>query len=183
MMEVKVKKVKINEIKLNPDNPRKISEKNMDRLIKSLQEFPEMMELREIVVDETMTVLGGNMRLLSLRKLGVKNCIAKIVSGLTPDQKRQFIIKDNAVWGEWDFDVLLDEWKDLPLDDWGIFDLLKPLNGSVEEKLEQKQVELKPYKKIHVLISIDVCKMENKIIELLDQLKKIEGIEIEQSAN
>jgi len=67
MMKVEIKEVKISEIKLNPDNPRRISGQNMDRLVKSLAEFPDMLNIREIVVDETMTVLGGNMRLLALR--------------------------------------------------------------------------------------------------------------------
>jgi len=87
--------------------------------VKSLREFPEMLEIREVVVDETMTVLGGNMRLLALRKSGVKNATAKIVTGLTQEQKREFIIKDNAGLGEWDFD-LLSGWADLPLVDWGL---------------------------------------------------------------
>jgi hypothetical protein len=66
VIEVKIKTVKLSEIKLNPDNPRTISKKDMALLIKSLKDFPDMLKLREIVVDETMTVLGGNMRLLAL---------------------------------------------------------------------------------------------------------------------
>ena len=79
-----------------------------------------MMQLREIVVDETMTVLGGNMRTLALRKIGVKECVAKIVTGLTHDQKREFIVKDNGAFGEWDFDLLANGFDDLPLADFGI---------------------------------------------------------------
>lgn len=82
-MKVEIKTVKLNEIKLNPDNPRTISKKDMDLLVKSLQEFPDMLKLREIVVDEKMIVLGGNMRLLALQKIGAKDVTAKIVSGLT----------------------------------------------------------------------------------------------------
>lgn len=134
MAEITVKTVKLSAIRLNPDNPRRISEKGMDRLVKSLQDFPEMMELREIVVDETMTVLGGNMRTLALRKIGVKECVAKIVTGLTHDQKREFIVKDNGAFGEWDFDLLANGFDDLPLADFGIDlpgDWLKPI-GEVE---------------------------------------------------
>ena len=79
-----------------------------------------MMGIREIVVDETMTVLGGNMRMLALRKIGAKECTAKIVTGLTPEQKREFIVKDNAAFGEWDMDLLSASWSDLPLTDWGV---------------------------------------------------------------
>ena len=99
-MQVDVKTVKLSKVKLNPDNPRRISERDMDRLVKSLQEFPDMMKLREIVVDETMTVIGGNMRVLALRKMGIQEATAKIVKGLTADQKREFIIKDNSSYGE-----------------------------------------------------------------------------------
>ena len=119
-MEITIKKVKLSAIKLNPDNPRRISEKDMDRLVKSLQDFPEMMQLREIVVDETMTVLGGNMRTLALRKIGAKECVAKIVTGLTHDQKREFIVKDNGSFGTFDFDLLANGFDDLPLADFGI---------------------------------------------------------------
>lgn len=119
-MNVEVKKVKLTELKLNPDNPRTISKRDMDRLVKSLTEFPDMLSIREIVVDENMTVLGGNMRLQALKKAGAKDCIAKIVSGLTEAQKREFVIKDNGSMGEWDFDLLANGWGDLPLDDWGV---------------------------------------------------------------
>ena len=105
-MQVEVKTLKLSKVKLNPDNPRRISERDMDRLVKSLQEFPDMMKLREIVVDETMTVIGGNMRVLALRKMGIQEATAKICKGLTADQKREFVIKDNAAFGEWDMDAL-----------------------------------------------------------------------------
>ena len=120
MVEITIKTVKLSAIKLNPDNPRRISTRDMDRLVKSLQEFPDMLKLREIVVDESMTVLGGNMRLLALRKIGAKECTAKIVSGLTEAQKREFVVKDNGSWGEWDMDLLSASWSDLPLTDWGV---------------------------------------------------------------
>ena len=120
MIEIEVKRVKLSEIKLNPDNPRSISIKDMDRLVKSLQEFPEMMQLREVVVDETGMILGGNMRVLALRKAGVEEATAKIVSGLTSEQKRRFVISDNGAWGAWDMSALANSWSDLPLTEWGI---------------------------------------------------------------
>jgi hypothetical protein len=120
MITIEIKTVKLSVVKLNPDNPRTISTKDMDRLVKSLQEFPDMMSIREIVVDETMTVMGGNMRLLALRKCGAKEATAKIVKGLTPEQKRRFVISDNGQWGAWDFDALANSWSDLPLTEWGV---------------------------------------------------------------
>ncbi|MFH2018839.1 MAG: ParB N-terminal domain-containing protein, partial [bacterium] len=110
----------LSKIQLNPDNPRTITGPALEKLIKSLKGFPEMMELREIVVDENMTVLGGNMRILALQKSGAKTCTAKVVTGLTDDQKREFIIKDNSEFGQWDFDLLANGWGELPLVDWGV---------------------------------------------------------------
>jgi hypothetical protein len=120
MAKITIKKVKLSEIKLNPDNPRAITKQDMERLVKSLQDFPEMMELREIVVDENMVIMGGNMRFRALQQIKAENCIAKIVSGLTDDQKREFVIKDNGAFGRWDMDLLADNWDELPLNDWGV---------------------------------------------------------------
>lgn len=119
-MNVEVKTVPVSSVTLNPDNPRTIQERDLGYLVKSLRDFPEMMRLREIVVDESMTVLGGNMRLLALRKAGEASCTVKVVSGLSPEQKREFIVKDNASFGAWDFDALANSWDDLPLVEWGV---------------------------------------------------------------
>lgn len=151
-MNVETKQVKLSALKLNPDNPRRIGNKEMERLVKSLQEFPDMLSIREIVVDETMTVLGGNMRLLALKKSGAKECTAKIVTGLTPEQKREFIIKDNSAFGEWDMDLLSSSWSDLPLVEWGVDlpeDWLKDTNfapGTEDEqgKLDEKEPTICP---------------------------------------
>ena len=131
MVEITTKTVKLSQINLNPDNPRRISEKDMARLVKSVQEFPDMMKLREIVVDETMAILGGNMRFLALRKIGAKEVTAKIVKGLTLEQKREFVIKDNASFGEWDFDALANGWGELPLVEWGVDGI--PKSGLVDD--------------------------------------------------
>jgi len=181
-VSIETKTVKLSDIKLNPDNPRRISDKQMERLVKSLQDFPDMLQLREIVVDEDMMILGGNMRYLALKKIDEKECMAKIVEGLTPEQKREFIIKDNGVWGEWDMDLLANSWDDLPLADWGLPDEFHCLDGSDEEKLVQEEREIQPYKKVHILISIDIDKA-NEAIDVLDKLRKLRGVEIEQSAN
>jgi ParB-like chromosome segregation protein Spo0J len=119
-MEITTKKLKLSQIKPNPTNPRKIGKVEMERLVKSLQDFPEMLELREIIVDENNVILGGNMRYRALKQIGEKECVAKIVTGLTPDQKREFVIKDNGGFGTWDFDLLANSWADLPLADFGI---------------------------------------------------------------
>lgn len=123
MVTTSIKKVNLSELKPHPDNPRKISRENMDRLVKSLQEFPEMLEIKEIVVDETMTIIGGNMRYAALKKMGREQCKAKIVTGLTEDQKREYIIKDNIALGEWEKTIIAKKYSDLDLKTWGI-DLL-----------------------------------------------------------
>ena len=137
-MEITTKKLKLSQIKPNPTNPRKIGKVEMERLVKSLQDFPEMLELREIIIDENNIILGGNMRYRALKQIGEKECVAKIVTGLTPEQKREFIIKDNSAFGEWDMDLLSSSWSDLPLVDWGV-DL--PEDWLVEEKTEPADAE------------------------------------------
>lgn len=154
----------------------------MERLIKSLQNFPEMLDIREIVCDEDMVVLGGNMRLRALREAGAKECNAKIVTGLTDEQKREFAIKDNAGFGQWNMDDLANGWDNLPLVDWGVPVEFTELIGIEEEKLKQEEQKLQPYKKVHILISIDIS-ASDAVVDILDQLRKIEGVEIEQAAN
>lgn len=167
MVKVEVKTVKLGEIKLNPDNPRTISKKDMDLLVKSLKDFPEMLELREIVVDETMTILGGNMRYLALQKSGVKECIAKIVTGLTPAQKREFIVKDNAAFGEWNMEDLANSWADLPLVEWGV----KMPDYDAEKKERDTSPQLQEMK-YQIIVE---CEDEQEQIKLLSKFGK-EGL-------
>lgn len=117
---MRIETVDLKKVKPNPENPRTIKGDQFKRLVKSIKEFPEMLELREIVVDENYVVLGGNMRLKALQEAGVKQVIVKVAEGLTEEQKREFVIKDNAAFGEWNFDDLANGWGDLPLADWGV---------------------------------------------------------------
>lgn len=135
---VETKQLSLLKIKLNKDNPRQIGKREMANLIKSLKEFPDMMRLREIVVDEDGVIIGGNMRYLALREIGEKAAQVKIVKGLTDEQKREFVIKDNAAFGVWDWDALANGWDDLPLVDWGV-DL--PEDWLAEEKSEPADAE------------------------------------------
>jgi hypothetical protein len=115
-----MKKLNIKDIKPNQENPRKISKGQLDKLKKSIQQFPEMLELRPLVIDENNVVLGGNMRLKALQELGVTEVPIKRVENFTEDQKREFIIKDNIGYGEWDFDVLEINWNKELLLEWGL---------------------------------------------------------------
>ena len=117
---MKIEKIKIDKLKPNPNNPRTINQINFKKLKKSIQEFPKMLELRPIVVDENYIVLGGNMRLQALKDLGIKEVFCVQENELSEQQKQQFIIKDNVGFGAWDFDRLANEWEIENLDDWGV---------------------------------------------------------------
>jgi ParB-like chromosome segregation protein Spo0J len=118
---MQVNKVKITEVKNNPKNPRLIKDDKFRKLVKSIQEFPQMLELRPIVVDENNIVLGGNMRLKACKEAGLKEVYIVKAEGLTELQKDEFIVKDNVGFGEWDWDMLANEWDAELLNDWGLF--------------------------------------------------------------
>ena len=115
-----IKKVNIQKIKPNDENPRFISDAKFKKLIKSIKEFPEMLETRPLVVDENFVVLGGNMRLKALKSAGVFEVPIHQVKGWSDDQKKEFIIKDNLGYGEWDWDIVANEWDIQKLKDWGM---------------------------------------------------------------
>jgi len=118
-----VKTFKINQLKINSSNPRIIKDEKFNRLCKSIQDFPEMMALRPIIYDENNIILGGNMRFKALQHLKMNDVSSdwvKCVTELSEEQKKEFIIKDNNSFGEYDFDMLANEWDDLPLQEWGV---------------------------------------------------------------
>jgi len=112
--------VKISKVKGNESNPRYIKEDKFKKLVKSIKDFPEMLKLRPIVVNKNMTVLGGNMRLKACIEAGLKEVYILKAEGLTEDQEKEFIVKDNLGFGEWDWDVLANEWNEVELKEWGL---------------------------------------------------------------
>lgn len=120
----------------NPGNPRTITKAKLDKLVQSLRQFPQMLHLRPIVVEslDNPVVLGGNMRLKALQQLGVEEVPVLTAEELTPEQRAEFIIKDNVGFGDWDWEVLANEWDPLELSDWGL-DIpdLPDLKAEVEE--------------------------------------------------
>ena len=112
--------VKISEVKNNPNNPRVIKDDKFEKLVRSIKEFPKMLEIRPIVVNDDMIVLGGNMRLKACKEAGLKEVPIIKASDLTEDEQRQFIIKDNISGGEWDWEMLNSEWNTEDLEDWGL---------------------------------------------------------------
>ena len=173
-MEVIIKK--ISDIKTNPNNPRLIRDDKFKKLVKSIKDFPEMLNIRPVVVNSDMVVLGGNMRLKACKEAGLKEIPVIISDNLSDDQQKEFIIKDNISGGEWDFDLLSNEWEAEQLDGWGL-DI--PIIND-EKKITKEN--LAPFKKTHVLLSF----APEKMIEIQSYLEKIidlPGIEYEQSSN
>jgi DNA modification methylase len=117
---MKTQKVKISEVKMNPNNPRLIKDEKFAKLVRSIKEFPKMLEIRPIVVNADMIVLGGNMRLKACKEAGLKEISIIFADDLTEDEQKQFIIKDNVGFGEWDWEQLANEWDADNLEDWGL---------------------------------------------------------------
>lgn len=117
---MKTEKISIKKIKLNPNNPRVIRDEKFKKLVKSIEEFPEMLEIRPIVVNADSIVLGGNMRLKACQEAGLKEIPVLFAEHLTEEQQRQFIIKDNIGYGEWDWEMLANEWNTEELKEWGV---------------------------------------------------------------
>ncbi|MDA1120848.1 MAG: ParB N-terminal domain-containing protein [Bacteroidetes bacterium] len=109
----------ITEIKLNPDNPRIIKDNKFKQLVQSVKDFPEMLKLRPVVIDENNMVLGGNMRLKACIEAGLKE-VPVTKAKLSEQQKKEFVIKDNVGFGEWDWEQLGNEWEVEELSDWGL---------------------------------------------------------------
>jgi hypothetical protein len=116
-------KIDIKQIKPNPKNPRVIKDANFDKLKRSIQEFPEMLEKRPLVcytdTDGKLVVLGGNMRLKAAKDLGIQELPVILADDWTAEQKEQFIIRDNVSGGEWDWEALTD-WEKSELAEWGV---------------------------------------------------------------
>ena len=133
--------VKISEVKPNPKNPRLIKDDKFKKLVKSIQEFPDMLNKRPLIVftdtDGKYVVLGGNMRLKACKEIGLKEIPIILADEWTEEQKAEFLIKDNVGFGEWDWDNLANEWDTEKLDEWGL-DL--PVDLSVKE-LEAEEDE------------------------------------------
>lgn len=134
---MKTKKVKISEIKANPENPRVIRDDKFKQLVNSIKKFPKMLEVRPIAVNADMVVLGGNMRLKACQEAGMKEITIVVLDNFNEQEQKEFIIKDNVAFGEWDYEVLANEWDVEKLDDWGlnvpVFGTDEPIDYSILE--------------------------------------------------
>jgi len=126
---------KLYKLRKHPDNPRIIKDQKYFALVKSMETFPEMLEKRPIVVNEDLVVLGGNMRLRAAQDAGISEVWIDVAEGWSEAKQKEFVIKDNTNAGEWDFNMLANEWESDDLLDWGV-DIPEP--KEIEEK-EEKQ--------------------------------------------
>ena len=144
---MKAELININKVRSNPNNPRIIKDEKFQKLVKSIQEFPQMLEIRPIVVNDDMIVLGGNMRLKACLEAGLIEIPIIKASNLTEEQQKEFIIKDNVGFGEWDWNDLANNWDSEQLEEWGLdipgFESLEETN--IDEDKYTKKVEAPIY--------------------------------------
>tara|TARA_R100000329_G_scaffold114636_1_gene94129 strand:+ start:9116 stop:9736 length:621 start_codon:yes stop_codon:yes gene_type:complete len=168
------KLVKINKVRIHPDNPRVIKDEKFRDLVRSLKDFPEMMEKRPIVVNEQLYCLGGNMRLRAAREAGMKEVWIDIAQW-SEEKQKEFIIKDNVRFGEWNHDILANEWDQDELKDWGYeFDFDKKIDLlDDDEEIEITQsVQLDPPKE-YILIMADPNSVEWEDLKETLKLKMV----------
>lgn len=131
---MEIRTVKLSEIKPNPENPRYIRDENYKKLVQSIKDFPEMRDIREIVVNKDMVILGGNMRYRAMQEAGIKEIQVKIVD-LSEEKQKEFIIKDNLESGEWNWDELANSWEQEKLGEWGL------MRENWKEDIENKEID------------------------------------------
>jgi len=140
------KLIPIGEIKPNKNNPRIIKDNKFKQLVKSIKDFPQMLELRPIVVNDDMVVLGGNMRLKACKEAGLKEVPIIMANELTEEQQKEFIVKDNVGFGEWDWDILANEWDADLLEEWGLdgfpFDNETELEAEEDDYTEPDNIQI-----------------------------------------
>jgi len=133
-----MQKAKISDIKVNPNNPRLIKDDKFKKLVQSIKDFPEMLDIRPIVVNKDMIILGGNMRYKACKEAGLKE-VPIIITDLTEEQQREFLIKDNTSGGEWDWNMIANEWDVEQLSEWG---LDVPLDFETQLEAEEDDFEV-----------------------------------------
>lgn len=165
---MKAEIVNINKVRTNPNNPRIIKDDKFQKLVKSIQEFPQMLEIRPIVVNDEMIVLGGNMRLKACQEAGIKEIPVIKASNLTEEQQKEFIIKDNVGFGEWDWNDLANNWDANELSEWGL-DIPGFAQLPSEDELIGEEKNKPPTMKITFEAVEDLQQAEIDIRELIDR--------------
>ncbi len=178
MTKPEIIEVKLSEIKLNPNNPRLIKDDKFKKLVNSIKEFPEMLKIRPIVVNSDMVILGGNMRYKACKEAGMKEVSIIIADNLTEDQQREFLIKDNVSGGEWDWEVLSNEWDSEQLEGWGLeipdFEVDEVLEGEDIDINELFDIEIPFYKPSDVIPEISDLANLNKVKQLIIKIESLD---------
>lgn len=175
MMNSKVtEKMKLQDIKPNPNNPRTIKGNQLEKLKKSITEFPEMLELRPLVIDEDNVVIGGNMRLRALTELGIQEVPVTKVVGLTDDQKKEFVIKDNLNYGDWNWDNISADWDMDDIGEWGLDIPEWVFDEDVEPEIDADELDEALEKYINGKIKQIVCYFDKAEYESM--VRKLEYI-------
>ena len=156
--------VKISKVKPNETNPRFIKDNKFKKLVKSIKEFPEMLKLRPIVVNRDMVVLGGNMRLKACKEAGLKEVYILKADNLTEEQQKEFIVKDNVGFGEWDWDILANDWDIKELEDWGLDGFPFEDNIEVEHNDISDNIEISFRVEVELENEIEQEKLYNELI-------------------
>ena len=162
---MKKENVKLSDIKLNPNNPRLIKDDKFKKLVQSIIDFPEMLKIRPIVVNEDMIILGGNMRFKACKELKHKEVSIIKLSGLSAEKQREFLIKDNVSGGEWDWNLLANEWDEIKLTEWGL-DI--PIFKDAENELKDLSSEIENLYRIEITCK-DEEHQENVYNKLTEQ--------------
>jgi ParB-like chromosome segregation protein Spo0J len=165
---MKAIKTKLSEVKLNPNNPRLIKDDNFKKLVQSIKDFPEMLDIRPIVVNADMVILGGNMRFKACKEAGLKEVPIIIADNLTEEQQREFLIKDNVSGGEWDWSLLA-EWDSEQLEDWGLE--IKSFATETDYSEKNKELDLNDFEDQKYTIKLEFTEDDyNLVKERLQEL-------------
>lgn len=163
-----IENIAISKIKLNPNNPRLIKDDKFTKLVQSIKDFPEMLNIRPIVVNDDMIILGGNMRFKACKEAGLKEVPIIKASGLSAEKQREFLIKDNVSGGEWDWS-LLQEWDALELENWGL-DIQNFNTSNIDYSDKNEEINVDDFENEMV---IKLKFSENDYILVREQLSKI----------
>jgi ParB-like chromosome segregation protein Spo0J len=165
--------MKLKDIKPNPNNPRVLRDDKFQKLKQSITEFPKMLSLRPMVIDENNVVLGGNMRLRALQELGfndIDEAWVKRSSDLTEEEKKRFIIADNVAFGEWDWDALANDWEVVDLEAWGLDIPQFDERGEIDYSDKNKEVDIED---LEGLMTINLKYTEEDYWKVKEQLSKV----------
>lgn len=160
---------KINNIKLNPNNPRLIKDDKFKKLVQSIKDFPEMLNIRPIVVNKDMVILGGNMRYKACKEAGLKE-VPVIITELSEEKQREFLIKDNTSGGEWDWELLANEWDSEQLEAWGV-DI--PITKDLNEQ-DLFDIEIPFYTPSTIIPDVNELANLDKTKNLIDKINSLE---------